>query len=300
MSATTGRATTIDGLKYQYQSRPQIERKGSYDYFFPSASMKFAINSQTDLQIGYSRTIRRPEVNVLAGVWSINDEAMLVTAPNPGLKPEISDNLSIRAARYFEPVGLIALNYFQNDVKGLFQSEDLTAEEFGYTGDEYANYTFRTTRTVSGDSIKIRGLEAEFTHALDYLPSPLDGLTVRGSYTYLDPEEPIPLSAKNLGSVVLAYKKGPFSLNLNTLWTGRKLNSVSTGSYIAPRVDMFVSGAYAIRKGWSVFFSARNLLNEPTDIMLPGVQTSAGAVPDHAGDYRHYGKTATLGLRAVF
>lgn len=300
VSATTGRATTIDGLKYQYQSRPQIERKGSYDYFFPSASMKFAINSQTDLQIGYSRTIRRPEVNVLAGVWSINDEAMLVTAPNPGLKPEISDNLSIRAARYFEPVGLIALNYFQNDVKGLFQSEDLTAEEFGYTGDEYANYTFRTTRTVSGDSIKIRGLEAEFTHALDYLPSPLDGLTVRGSYTYLDPEEPIPLSAKNLGSVVLAYKKGPFSLNLNTLWTGRKLNSVSTGSYIAPRVDMFVSGAYALRKGWSVFFSARNLLNEPTDIMLPGVQTSAGAVPDHAGDYRHYGKTATLGLRAVF
>jgi len=300
VSATTGRATTIDGVKYQYQSRPQVERKGSYDYFFPSASMKFAINPRTDLQIGYSRTIRRPEINVLAGVWSINDEAMLVTAPNPGLKPEISDNVSIRIARYFEPVGLIALNYFQNDVKGLFQSEDLTAEAFGYTGAEYANYTFRTTRTVSGSSIKIRGLEAEFTHALDYLPSPLDGLTVRGSYTYLDPEEPIPLSAKNLGSVVLAYKKGPFSLNLNTLWTGRKLNSVSTGSYIAPRVDMFVSGAYAIRKGWSVFFSARNLLNEPTEIMLPGVNTSNGAVPDHAGDYRHYGQTATLGLRAVF
>ena len=95
-------------------------------------------------------------------------------------------------------------------------------------------------------------------------------------------------------------KKGPLSLNINTLWTGKKLNSVTTGSYIAPRVDLFVSGAYAIRKGWSVFFSARNLLNEPTDIMLPGVQTSGGAVPDHAGDYRHYGQTATLGLRAVF
>ncbi|HJV42279.1 TonB-dependent receptor [Caulobacter sp.] len=300
VSPSTGRATTIDGVKYQYQSRPQIDRKGSYDYFFPSASLKFAINADTDLQVGYSRTIRRPEVNVLAGVWSINDEAMLVTAPNPGLKPEISDNLSIRVARYFEPVGLVSLNYFQNDVKGLFQSEDLTADEFGYTGGEYANYTFRTTRTVSGDSIKIRGMEAEFTHALDYLPSPLNGLTVRGSYTYLDPGEPIPLSAKHLTSLVLAYKKGPFSLNLNTLWTGRKLNSVSTGSYIAPRVDMFVSGAYAIRKGWQVFFSARNLLNEPTNIMLPGVQTSAGPVPDHAGDYRHYGKTATLGLRAVF
>lgn len=300
VSATTGRATTVDGIKYQYQSKQQVDRQGKYDYFFPSASLKFAINSQTDLQVGYSRTIRRPEINVLAGVWSINDDAMLISAPNPGLEPEISDNISVRLARYFEPVGLVALNYFQNNVKGLFQSEDLTAAEFGYAGEEYANYTFRTTRTVDGDSIKIHGVEAELTHALDYLPSPLNGLTVRGSYTYLDPEEPIPLSAKHLGSVVLAYKKGPLSLNINTLWTGKKLNSVTTGSYIAPRVDMFVSGSYAIRKGWSVFFSARNLLNEPTDIMLPSVQTPAGAVPDHAGDYRHYGKTATLGLRAVF
>jgi TonB-dependent receptor len=300
VSASTGRATTIEGIKYQYQSKPQVDREGKYDYFFPSASLKFAINPRTDLQIGYSRTIRRPEVNVLAGVWSVNDETMVVTAPNPGLEPEISDNLSIRLARYFEPVGLVAVNYFQNDVKGLFVTEDLTAEEFGYSGSEYAGYTFRTTRTVSGDSIKIRGFEAEFTHALDYLPAPLNGLTVRGSYTYLDPEEPIPLSAKHLGSIVLAYKKGPLSLNVNTLWTGEKLNSVSTGSYISPRVDMFVSGAYAIRKGWSVFFSARNLLNEPTDIMLPGVETSNGAVPDHAGDYRHYGKTATVGLKAVF
>lgn len=300
VTASTGRASTIDGIKYQYESRPRVDRKGTYDYFFPSASLKFAIDDNTDLQVGYSRTIRRPEVNILAGVWSINDEAQLVTAPNPSLKPEISDNLSIRVARYFEPVGLIAVNYFRNDVKGLFQSEDLTAAEFGYSGSEYANYTFRTTRTVEGDSIKIQGVELEFNHAMDYLPAPLDGLTVRGSYTRLEPEEPIALSAKNLASLVLAYRKGPFSLNLNTLWTGRKLNSVTTGSFIAPRVDMFVSGSYAIRKGWSAFFSVRNLLNEPTNIMLPGVQTSNGPIGDHAGDYRHYGSTATIGLKAVF
>lgn len=300
VSATTGRATTIDGMKYQFESKPRVDREGSYDYFFPSASMKFAITDSLDLQIGYSRTIRRPEVNVLAGVWSVNDETQVITAPNPNLEPELSDNISVRLAKYFEPVGLIAVNYYQNKVTGLFQTEEMTAEDFGYSGAEYAGYTFRTTRTVDGDSINIHGFEVEATHSLDYLPGLLSGLTVRGSYTHTQPEVPIALSARNFASLSLAYRKGPASLNLNTVWTGEKLNSVSTGSYIEPRVDMSVSGAYALKPGWRLFFSARNLLNEHTDIMLPGQQTTGGYIPDHAGDYRAYGRSANFGLRVTF
>jgi TonB-dependent receptor len=300
VSASTGRATMVDGVRYQFETKPRIDRAGKYDKFFPSASLKFAVSDSIDLQIGYSRTIRRPEVNVLAGVWSVNDETQTVTAPNPGLQPELSDNLSIRVAKYFEPVGLIAVNYYRNAVKGLFQTEDLTADEFGYAGAEYAGYTFRTTRTVDGDAIKIEGYEIEFNHALAYLPGPLRGLTVRGSYTHTRPEVPIAGSAENFASLALAYKQGPLSLNLNTAWTGEKLNSVSTGSFIEPRVSMDMSGALRLRAHWSLFFSLRNLLNEPTNIMLPGVETPGGYIPDHAGDFREYGRSGTLGLRAVF
>jgi iron complex outermembrane recepter protein len=300
VSATTGRATTLEGIKYQYETKPKVDRKGRYDYFFPSASLKFAISDSTDLQIGYSRTIRRPEVNVLAGVWSANDETMVVTAPNPGLEPEISDNLSIRVAKYFEPVGLIAFNYYRNSVKGLFQTEEMSADEFGYTGQEYAGYTFRTTRTVDGQSIRIEGYELEFNHSLDYLPGALSGLTVRGSYTHTKPQIPIAGSAENFAVLALAYKRGPLSLNLNTAWSGEKLNSVTTGSFIEPRISADLSGAVQLRTNWSLFFSLRNLLDEPTNIVLPGVQTSNGYIPDHAGDFREYGRSATVGLRAVF
>jgi TonB-dependent receptor len=300
VSASTGRATTIDGLKYQYESRPRIDREGSYDYFFPSASLKVAINDSTDFQLGYSRTIRRPEVNVLAGVWSVNDDLQIVTAPNPGLKPELSDNISVRIAHYFEPIGLVAINYYRNKVKGLFQTEDLTAEEFGYAGTDYANYMFRTTRTAGGDAININGFEIEFNHALAYLPGVLSGLSVKGSYTQTNPEAPIALSARHFGSLALAYKKGPLSFNLNTVMTGRKLNSVSTGSFIEPRTDMSFSGAYAVRQNVRLFLSMRNLLNENTNIILPGVDTPNGPIGDHAGDYRAYGRSATLGLRLTF
>jgi TonB-dependent receptor len=300
VSTSTGRATTIDGLKYQFESRPQVNRKGEYDHFFPSASAKFAINDSMDLQLGYSRTIRRPEVNVLAGVWSVNDEERIVTAPNPGLEPEISDNFSVRLARYFEPVGLVAVNYYRNEVKGLFQTEEMTAEEFGYTGAEYAGYTFRTTQRVSGEAISIEGYELEFNHSLTYLPGPLDGLTVRGSFTHNRPQIPIAGSAENFGALSLAYQKGPLRLNLNTAWTGDKLNSAATGSYIRARTAMNLSGSWNLRRGVSAFFSVRNLLNEPMHIMLPGVDTPNGRIPDHAGDYREYGMSGSFGVRAVF
>lgn len=237
---------------------------------------------------------------MLAGVWSVNDATMTVTAPNPGLQPELSDNISVRLARYFEPVGLVAVNYFQNRVKGLFQTEEMTAEEFGYTGTDYAGYTFRTTRTVGGGAINIRGVEVEVNHSLDYLPGVLSGLTLRGSYTYTDPDVPIAGSARHLLSGSVAYKYRRLSLYLNSLWTGKKLNSASTGSYIRPRVDMNLSGSYALARNWRLFFSARNLLNARTEIMLPGVDTAAGPIGDHAGDYRAYGRSATFGVRATF
>lgn len=300
VSASTGQATTVEGIRYQYESRPRVDREGGYDDFFPSASAKFAINDSTDLQVGYSRTIRRPEVNVLAGVWSVNDATLTVTAPNPGLEPEISDNLSIRLAKYFEPVGLVAVNYFHNSVQGLFQTEEMTAEEFGYTGSEYAGYTFRTTRTADGDAIQIEGYELEFNHSFDYLPGPWRGLTLRGSYTHTKPETPIAGSAEDFATFAVAYRNGPLRLNLNSAWTGEKLNSVSSGSFIEPRTSVDLSGSFALRPNWSLFFSLRNLLDEPTRIVLPGVETSNGAIPDHAGDYREYGRSGTLGLRAVF
>src|SRR5262249_31573991 len=49
VSATTGRATTIDGLKYQYLTHGKSKRKGDYDNFFPSASVKYSFTDSLDL-----------------------------------------------------------------------------------------------------------------------------------------------------------------------------------------------------------------------------------------------------------
>lgn len=299
VNATTGRATTIEGLEYQYLNRPKVEREGEYDYYFPSASLKYSFSDSIDLQVGYSRTIRRPEVSALSGVWSIDDVNKVVRAPNPGLEPELSDNLSVRLAKYFEPVGLVAINYYQNRVKGLFQTQDLTAEEFGNTDPQYADYIFRTTTTVGGDAIDIRGYEFEFNHSLDYLPSPFDGLTLRGSYMRNEPEVPIVRAADELATLAIAYRKGPARLYFNTVWTDHKYRT-TTPSWFDRNWDTNLSGSYEIRQGWEAFFSVRNLLDRSRNVIVPGSLAPGGEVGDHSAIFIHGGRNATIGVRARF
>ena len=143
---TNGRATTIPGLQYQFLSNSKVHRTGGYDNMFPSASLKYKITQNFDAQIGFSSTIRRPTFRDVAGVWVINDDNLTVSAPNPTLQPETSKNLAARLAYYFEPVGIVAANVYQNTVKGLFITNRLTAQEFGYDGDvDLSNYEFITT-----------------------------------------------------------------------------------------------------------------------------------------------------------
>ncbi|MFZ7095039.1 TonB-dependent receptor domain-containing protein [Luteimonas dalianensis] len=295
----TGRAATIEGLEYQYLTRPNVERKGRYAHFFPSGSLKYSFDDATDLQIGYSRTIRRPEVGQVTGVWSVDDVERRVVASNPGLEPELSNNLSVRLVRYFEPVGVVGINYYRNRVKGLFQTEEMTAEEFGYTGDEYADYTFVTTNTVDGDAINIHGWELEFSHAMDYLPGWLGGFSVRGSFMRNFPDIPIVRMADKLGTFSLSYQQGGLSMYLNTVWTADKYRS-TTPSWFAEYLDTNLSGSYRFSNGVEAFFSVRNLLDKDRNVIVPGSLATTGHVGDHSAIYIHGGRNATIGLRARF
>jgi len=144
-----GVATTIPGINYQFLSQPRVSRTGIYHNFFPSASLKYNLARNLDLHFGYSSTIRRPSYVNLAGVWTINDTALTVTTPNPRLKPELSDNYAARIAYYFEPIGQLAATFTERSVKNLFITDRLSAQEFGYTGDdELQGYEFITTETA--------------------------------------------------------------------------------------------------------------------------------------------------------
>ncbi|WP_409020111.1 TonB-dependent receptor domain-containing protein [Brevundimonas vesicularis] len=295
---TSGQATTIEGLEFQYLDKPMVTRKGEYDYFFPSASAKFDLDEQTVLHAGYSRTILRPEPDVLSGVVTRNDIDQIIRAPNPGLEPAISDNFSVRMERYFEPVGIISLGYYQNVVDGLFQSYEMTAEEFGNTDPELADYTFITTAKIPGEAVNIRGAEFAFNHAMDYLPGPLRHIRARGSFMYNDPDTPIVRVADKVASLSFSYNDRKLKLNLNNTWTDDKYRS-TTPSWFAARLDTSLNGSYRFAKGYEFFFSISNLLDNNINIIVPG-SLADGQIGDHSAINVHNGRHGKFGLRFRF
>lgn len=294
---TNGVATTIPGLEYQFFSKPKVHRRGDYANLFPSASLKYKFNRNLDLHFGFSSTIRRPTFRDLAGVWVINDENLTVSAPNPGLKPETSKNFSLRLAYYFEPVGIFAINAFQNNVRDLFRSNRLTAQEFGYKGDlDLSNYEFITT-TQSSDEVTVRGMEYEYSQSLSFLPGLLRGLNVRASYT------------RNYAEVLTANMI-PHSVNAGVSYGSRRMNayvnmrwrdnyptttSTTTRRFSRYRTDVDIGGSLVLFERTSVFFSARNIFNEPFLTM-----EQVGANPAAVQLYMMNGTNWTFGVKTVF
>ena len=290
---TGGRATTIPGLQYQYLKQPQIHRRGGYDNLFPSAAVKFQFRRNLEAQLGYSRTIRRPSFNNIAGVWSINDDTLRVTAPNPQLQPELSDNLSARLATYFEPVGIAAISVFQNRVTGLFRSSEMTAQQYGYTGPDLQDYTFITTVSGTARTV-VRGLELEYSQSLSFLPRPFAGLGVRAGYTRTYSEVVTPQMAPHMLTGGLSYALGRANIFGNLNWKADAPTNITNTVFLRHRLNLDMGGGYRFSDRLSFFFTGKGVLNRPEIIM-----TRVGTV-DTATTYRVWGVEWIFGLKGVF
>lgn len=265
-----GVATTIDGVKYQYFSKPKTHRKGRYDNFFPSASLKYDVTRNLIAQFGFSSTIRRPTFNQITGLWQIVDTAFppYVIAPNPRLKPETSQNLTARLAYYFEPVGLLAVNFRQNTVDKLLISNELTPEEFGYNGPlDLTGYTFHTT-TQSENTKVLRGMTVEYRQTLSFLPRPFKNLSVNASYVRSYANLPLAQVIPHSFHAGLSYSFRRLNVYGNMSWkadypiTTTPIYAVGARFY-RHRTDLDVGARFRINDRYALFVSARNITDEP-------------------------------------
>lgn len=182
----SGRATTIEGLQYQYETLPKLVREGKYRNWFPSVNMKYTFTENLIAQLGYNKAISRPPLFNLSGPVTVNETSQEINAPNPTLLPEHSENVSARLAYYFEPVGTLSVGVFQNTVenfRGTFVYTDPESiAALGFDPDAYAGYSVKTQRNVAGTR-RFRGMEVEYRQALSFLPGALRGIDVFTSFT---------------------------------------------------------------------------------------------------------------------
>ena len=318
ITATTGVATTIPCIDYQY-SGGQTRLKGGFFNLFPSAQMKATLFDDYDLQVGYSRSVLRSGIDSYASQPSESLTGSdlggpLLTVPNPNLTPAYSDNLSARLSHYFKTVGMVNLGIYYNKIRGLPQTLEFSREEAleipelaPYANDPtFSGAGFRYAIAQQVDVVSIWGLEAAFQHSFTWLPAPFDGFSLRGAFTHNTPNRPLIRWGRNIGSLAMSYEKGPVKLNVNLLWNDDKPRTLAAdgetlATWFQAMTQINVSGRVKLTKTFETYFTVTNLLNSGLIVMQPGSNvTAVSGFPNFSPLTVYNGRTASIGLRARF
>ncbi len=294
----TGRASTIDGINYQYRTNPLIERRKDYDNFFPMISVKYAITRDLQFHTGWNKAISRPPIDSLTGSWIINEDALLITGPNPNLLPENSKNFAARLAYYFGNAGQLSATITQNDIRNSRVTRRGTAEEFGLGDDpEYASYEFQSPFNEP-TARRHRNLELAYSQTLPFKHELLRGTTVNLSYTrsYANVRRNNLLPHRFTSSLGYSYKR--FRGRLGIVWRD---DTPETDIFRYRRHDTKVDlgGEFRLNRYASLFFQGRNIFNDGQTWMEtpPGNISGVGAA---IRVYENYGANWNFGVKGTF
>ncbi|HEY8993135.1 MAG TPA: TonB-dependent receptor, partial [Lacunisphaera sp.] len=267
-------AATRNFVNYRF-SKGRETTFGNYHDVMPSAAIKYTVRDNLFLKLGYNKAIKRPDLNRTAGPWSIDIDQefgdLTITIPNPALKPERSERISLMAEYYFEPAGSLSVHVFQSDITNAIddKAEGITAEEAGFGDDPaLAGYFFRTFSNLD-EKRTVRGIELSYSQQLRFLPTEvLRGLTVFGTYSHFA-ATPRPRTGTRFvptiltGGVKWSYRK--FYAEVNGTWTDKTYtgsNTVSSTTTVArageeeffkPRLILFTSLRYRLNNNLSLF-----------------------------------------------
>ncbi|WP_438479002.1 carboxypeptidase-like regulatory domain-containing protein [Oleiharenicola lentus] len=300
--ALTGVPNSVSAIDYKY-SKPRVTRHGEYHDYFPSATAKYSIWPNLLADLGWGKTIKRPNLRDITGVRNINEDALLVTTPNPNLLPERSQKIAASLAYYFGKAGINNAQIVASRTKTKNQTlgnQRISEEEFGNDDPNLAGYEFLSLSNANSP-VTWNSMEYSYTQYLSFLPRVLQGTSVNLSYTrtYVETSDPtifvsgvIPHSIKG----TLGWRYGRFNLSFSGIWqddSGPFLNNLNR--YQLENIKYDLSGAVKITKNLSLYFAGRNILEESHRIM----EKSAGN-PDLLYRYENYGTIWSFGLRGNF
>ena len=161
---------------------------GSYVKVLPSASLRFALKSNTNLRLVYSRGFSRPDPQSIAQAVSVDNTAnpILVSLGNPNLRAETADNIDVLFEHYLNPFGVITAGYFFKNLTDPIISHTFNNVTTGTFGSSTCTTTdiCRVTQPVNAGSAWVSGFEAAYLQHLTFLPGAFSGLGISANYGY--------------------------------------------------------------------------------------------------------------------
>ncbi len=284
--------------------------KGSYDYFLPSANIAFDLSDEVKLRLAAYRAIARSGIesfgaginlNPTTAASGVDNIVFNATTGNPNLKPLRAWNLDASLELYASKDTLISIAGYYKWAKGtvIGRSEpiptDITVTTIRDNGPRETE-TFTINPVAPSNDLETRhlyGVEATASHALTWLPDPLDGLGIQGSVNrafanfeypdtspiadYVDPANLIGLS-KWTASGSVWFEKWGLSLRANLRYrSGYYKPNGGTNREIRGGTYLNLSAQYDLTKNVQLKLQALNVTGT-NDVMYKGGYDSIAEV----------------------
>jgi len=297
-----GRAQTLEGLRYQFESQPRVTRHSAYRNWFPSVTAKYNILRNFEFHTGFNKGISRPPIDNLTGLWVVDEVNSRVAAPNPALLPEFTKKYQARLAYYFSgrSPGQLSLDLSQTEITNLRESFDYSAAEFGVDDPDFSGYTFRATRN-SSNMRKFRTMEWSYNQTLGFLRyEMLRGLGYNIAYTRAYASQRRGGLSPHRVSSRLSYNYRKFSGSVGMVW--RPDTPSDTGVYgrFASQLTQFdLSLNWKLNGRLTTYIQGRNITSMPV-LWYESPTGSVEGENRYLREMQKYGANWVLGLRGQF
>ena len=180
---------------------PQDTAVNKYNYWLPSANLKFGITPDLIFRLAASKDYARAGLADIRNfrTFSLTSTGQIqVTAGNPNLKPITSENFDATLEWYFagSRLGSITVDGFIKNIHNYIfnNSTPLAITSNGVTENVFVRHPENFTGTG-----KVRGFEVAYNQTYDFLPGLLSGFGLSANFTYVT-SKGIPNSFLNGGN----------------------------------------------------------------------------------------------------
>ncbi len=287
------------------------QAEGDYDGYYPSLNLRYTITDTLTARASYARSIGRPGLGSILPGTTITDPDIAqptITVNNPELKPWTADSYEVGVEWYVGRNGLFSASAYRKSISDFFAStrEDATEALLAsyFLPIDYLNYDI-VTQTNIPSSVRIDGLELSFRQGLTFLPHWARGVQVNGSVTLTKMKGPSAATLQSFGGNTanwgISLNRPRYSVRFNWGWRGEfrtgAYDAAGTADYRAESMLLDMNAEARLTKRVGVYFSARNLLNEPFELDRHGPGTPGYA---RIRSYQNTGVFMTFGIKGEF
>jgi TonB-dependent receptor len=255
---------------------------GSYVKVLPSASLRFALAPNTNLRVVYSRGFSRANPQDIAQAVTVDSSSSnftLVSLGNPGLKPEMADNIDLLVEHYINPFGMITAGYFYKNL-----TDPIVSRQFFQTTGSYggvactAGTPCQVNQPFNAGSAWINGFEVAYLQHLSFLPGMLRGLGMSANYGYTASATGISgradrprllRNAPHTWNISPTYDRGRVSIRVGLSYNAANIAGYGDGTpgpfgdnYFYAHLQIDAQGSLALAHGLQFVMYGLNLNNE--------------------------------------